>query len=353
MKLRGIDFSRVHQASGATNFYGHEQNGPGHGWWYHHPLAFLGQSWKGTTIVTKTTTLEARTGNMPLKKDGVTPKEWLPRCIIVNREHQAVLNAVSLSGPGLEFLINSGEWQSITTPFFISVMSLAPKQADRLSELKAAFSRLAALKKFETFRAPWGIQVNLSCPNGGLDPNALVDEAMPILDLAQNILQDDIPLSLKFGPEVHPESMVHLTQHPRLDAIVAFNTMPFGKQVNWGRCEYGPRIPWTQVFGTDDPKESPLAKRFPGFAGGLSGAPLRPLLFEWLDLVRKFGVQTPIIAGGGLLSGGDALHAFALGASAVSFGSIAMLKPFGLSKAIAGASGVSVPKSEQRVTSRY
>ena len=328
MNLRGVNYGPVLDASGVRNF--HKRGYP-----YHYLFSLFGLRFRGSSFVTKTTTLLAREGNMPLRDDGVTPKELIPRCIIRKEKQKVVLNAVSLSGKGLEFYINAGWWQKFTEPFQISVMSLAPTAEGRRAELGGIFSRLAAAKRFERFRADWGVQVNLSCPNGGLDPNALVEEAIPVLGLAEKELPESVSVTLKFGPEVHPESMVRVSKHPRLDALCVFNTLPFGKQPTWIR-KSNP-VDWKGLFGTDDPKESPIAKRFPGFAGGLSGAPLRPFLCEWLERVRLLGVTIPIIAGGGLLSGEDAGFAFDAGADAVSFGSIAMLAPTKVASAIRGA----------------
>lgn len=318
MILRGINFGPVLQASGATNFHGR-------GYWYHWPLRFFGLDFTDSTIVTKTTTLLPRLGNMPLKADGATPTEWIPQCIIVNRRKKCVLNAVGLSGPGLEFLIQAGWWQRFTEPFQISVMSLAPTPAGRQAELEEIFSRLAAAKKYEPFRADWGIQVNWSCPNGGLNPNDLIDEVVPMLEMAEKTLPESVPLTLKFGPEVHPRSMLRIAAHPRCDALCFCNTLPFGKQPLWAKET--PPVDWKELWGTDDPKVSPIAERFPGFAGGLSGAPLKPFVFEWLRAVRALGIQKPIIAGGGLLLAIDACLAFDAGADAISPGSVAMLAP--------------------------
>lgn len=346
MTLRGIDFGPVLQASGATNFYGPGLR-RGHGWWYHKPLYFFGLSWRGSTLVTKTTTLLPRHGNMPLKKDGVTPKEWMPKCVIVNRGEMTALNAVSLSGPGLTFLLRSGEWQRLTWPFFISVMSLAPTPGGRMAELDAMFEQLASAKRGMRFRAGWGVQINLSCPNGGVDPNDLVNEAMPTLELAGNRLPDTIPVMLKFGPDADPSSMPSIARHHRCDALCFSNTLPFGKHPGWAK--YVPPVDWTKLFGTNDPKGSPIAKRFPGFAGGLSGAPLLPFVLEWVSAVRALGITTPINAGGGILSPKDAGFVFSAGADSVFLGSIAMLAPTKVQTTIRGAHRCVNSRSARRV----
>ncbi len=328
LTLRGVRYESVIDAAGVRNF--HKK-----GYQFHLLFCLFGLRFYGSSFVTKTTTLLARPGNMPLKNDGATPKEWMPRCIIRNKRKKMVLNAVGLTGKGLEFYIQAGWWQKFTEPFQISVMSLQTTPEGRQAELEGIFSRLAAAKKYERFRADWGVQVNLSCPKGGLNPNDLIDEVVPMLEMAKKALPQSVSLTLKFGPEVHPRSMIRIANHRRCDALCFCNTLPFGKQPLWARET--PPVNWKELFGTDDPKESQMARRFPGFAGGLSGAPLKPFVLEWLRAVRALGIQKPIIAGGGLLSAEDAVLAFDAGADAVSFGSIAMLAPTKVASAIKGA----------------
>lgn len=334
MILRGIPFKPVIDASGVRNFHGK-------GYPFHYLFYLFGLRFHGSSFVSKTTTLLARAGNMPLRDDGVTPREFIPRCIIRDRRKKIVLNAVSLSGKGLEFYIQGGWWQKFAESFQISVMSLMPTPEGRLAELEAIFHRLTAAKKYERFSAEWGVQVNLSCPNGGLNPNDLVDEVIPVLEHAEKGLPESVPLTLKFGPEVHPRSMLKIAYHPRCDAFCFCNTLPFGKHPVWAK--EAPPVDWIGLFGTDDPRESPLAKRFPvpegqrPFAGGLSGAPLLPFVLEWVRAVRALGIQKPIIAGGGLLSARDACLAFDAGADAVSPGSVAMLAPTQVCPLIRGA----------------
>lgn len=335
--LRGINFGPVLQASGATNFYG-PGFGRGHGWWFH-PLLFpLGLNWKGSTTVTKTTTLFARRGNMPRKRDGVTPRELMPRCIIVKPRRKVVLNAVSLSGPGLDFLLASGEWQRRTEPFFISVAPSSETPKGRKMELEEVFRRLAAAKRDGQFRAEWGLQINVSCPNSDADPSALIDEVAPTLESAAQILPPTIPVTAKFGPELPPKTLKQIiaaASSGRLDAVCVFNTLPFGRYPRW--AEGLPPVDWHGLFGTADPKESPLAKRFPGFAGGLSGAPLLPFLVAWLCQARKEGITIPINAGGGILSPVAARAVFDAEADSISLGSIALLAPIKVGAAIRAA----------------
>ncbi len=98
MRLRGHDFGPVLNSSGARGFYGE-------GYWFHDLWHQLGLDYTGSTFVQKTTTLTARAGNMPL--DGVTPKELLPKCIVVKPFKGVVLNSVGLSGPGAAVILEA------------------------------------------------------------------------------------------------------------------------------------------------------------------------------------------------------------------------------------------------------
>ncbi|TSC67060.1 MAG: hypothetical protein G01um101472_541, partial [Parcubacteria group bacterium Gr01-1014_72] len=250
-----------------------------------------------------------------------------------------VLNAVSLSGPGLRFLLDAKRWQSYGKPMLISVMSLAKTPSERKAELFLMCEMIASeyreLAVMRGYAPQWGIQINFSCPNGGVDPNDLIAEVVPILEMADEMLPSQIPVMPKFGPEIHPASVLQIARAPRCDALCVFNTMPFGKHPTW--TQEAPPIAWKGIFGTDDPKESPMAKRFPGFAGGYSGEALLPFLLEWLRKVRALGVTTPICGGGGILSPADAYKVFDTGADAISPGSIAMLAPTQVRKTIRAA----------------
>lgn len=318
MEIRGIKFSPVAQAAGVTNFFGQ-------GYWFHSLLKLIGVRLKHTTFVSKTTNLLGRVGNMPLKEDRVTPQELFPKCIIVDRENELGLNAVGLSGPGIEFLMDDGRWQTRTDSFFISIMSLASSADLRLGESVEMF-RIISCRKHE-FRGNVGIQQNLSCPNGGLDPASMIEEAMPLLEKAERHLHPAIPYLMKFGPDLHPEAAKKIAAHPRCDGLVVFNTLPFGKHPIWAKKTQP--VDWKRLFGTSVPKESPLAKLFPGSAGGLSGAPLRPFLFEWLEMARGLGIRTHIQAGGGLLRPQDIDDVKKAGADSVAaVGSNMFIKPF-------------------------
>lgn len=300
MHLRRIDFGHVLNASGARNF-------DGSGWWYHRLLGWAGLDFDGSTFVAKTTTLNARAGNMPLK--GYSPVSRLPDCIKVYPLRGMALNAVGLSGPGADVLLASGIWRSMDRPFFISFMSVAGSKTERLSELMR-FVRL--LQGHLPFKAPVALQLNFSCPNVGLDPQKLVDEMREALEITAYL---PIPIVPKINA-VFPRDVAWELQDKRapFDALCVSNTIP------WGQLPE--QIPWRKLFGSDT---SPLAK-YGG--GGLSGKPLLPIVVEWIRSIRAGGFTKPIIGGGGILSVKDADLMIDAGANAVELGSVAMLRPW-------------------------
>lgn len=308
MRLRGIEFGPVLDASGVRGFFG--EGYAHHAYWRPFGLCF-----KGSTFVAKTTTLAPRAGNMPLGPD-LRPKERLPRCVVVRPWKGVALNAVGLSGPGAEALFADGRWQARTEPFLLSFMSVAPTAAERHRELEDFVSLFAG--RLREFRAPVGLQLNFSCPNVGLDPAHLVEEVSRGLGTAA-VLR--VPLMPKFNLLLPPETAATIARLPGCDALCVSNTLP------WGALPH--RVDWRGLFGSET---SPLAHLG---GGGLSGAPLLPLVEEWVARARAAGVRTPINAGGGILAPNDALRLRAAGADAVFIGSAAMLRPWRVASIIA------------------
>lgn len=313
----GMTVSRVWNASGARNFFGE----PGC-YWFHRPWKRLGLDYRGSTFVAKTTTMEARRGNMPLGgPSGTTPREWKPRCIAVNFREGAVLNAVGLSGPGLDALLADGRWQSRPDPFFLSFMAVRADAEGREGEAGAFAATLAALRG--RFRAPFGVQVNFSCPNVGLDPSGLPAEARSILSRMARRLPG-VPLVPKFNALVPVGAAREVAAHPACAAVVVSNTIPWGAMPG--------RIDWRGLFGD----VSPLAE-FGG--GGLSGRPLLPIVSDWVKRASVSGFPCPIVAGGGILSADDAGYLLSAGAAAVEIGSVSILRPWRVRPIIRAVNG--------------
>lgn len=307
--LKGVDYGPVQSASGAQGWFGE-------GYWYHKWVP--GLRWNGCTFVSKTTTLNARVGNMPLNDKGQA-RELFPKCVIVKPWKGVVLNSVGLSGPGAEFLLSTGNWQKLDRPFFLSFMSVAADKLERLQEAQV-FADLLQRHASE-FQSPFGLQVNLSCPNTGHDPSEIAKEAREILEVFQILREDEgIPIVPKFNVLFPVRSVFDLQD--LCDAVCISNTLP------WGTTPPGSMIPWNTLFQSS---HSPL-KHLGG--GGLSGKPLLPLVYKWVKEARAGGVVCPINAGGGILGPKDVNVLAEAGADSVFLGSIAILRGWRLRKTI-------------------
>ena len=317
--MNGNNFGLITGAAGVEGFFGE-------GYAHHAFLKTLGLTFDGCTFVSKTTTLEARAGNLPLEEGGIAPLELLPRCILPNFRPETfalslrmfrkgiMLNSVGLSGPGAKALFDTGRWQQRTSPFYISFMSVAPTPEQRLAETETFIELFNSHKR--EFKTTVGLQINLSCPNAGVDPNSLICEAksqMRIVHYAQ------VPTMWKFNI-LTPPSAIREIFRDNHDAICVSNTIQFGKLPE--------QIDWEDLFGTD---VSPLAQ-FGG--GGLSGKPLLPLVANWIKNARSCRIKNFINAGGGILSPKDIEVLRKAGADSCFVGSVANLRWWRMKKII-------------------
>lgn len=299
MVLRGIDFGHVLGASGVQGFFGE-------GYWFH-KLPVVGADFRGMTFVAKTATLLSRPGNMALTRH-FTPRSPLPNCIKVQFWRGQMLNSVGLSNPGLAGLLGTGLWQQRTEPFFISLMSLQDHPLRRQTELRLMVDLLEFCR--HDFQAPYGLQLNLSCPNTGHDPRDLIREATISLEVASRL---NVPLMPKFSIASAPiRAILELEKHPACDAICVSNTIPFG----WAGLD------WKKIWGV---RTSPLAHLG---GGGLSGKALCPLVCAWIRELREAGFTKPINGGGGIFSIRNVDRYRQAGASSIFIGSLAALRPW-------------------------
>jgi len=307
-----IDFGNVLGASGVQGFFGE-------GYWFHKIWHPFGLDFKDMTFVAKTATLLPRKGNMSLTRR-YTPKNPFPGCVKVKLRRGVMLNSVGLSNPGLNVLLRTGKWQEHTKPFLLSITSLADTPQQRLEE----FRIMVATIKFhcDSFFSPFGLQINLSCPNTKHNPHELIDESAKVLEIASTL---GIPVMPKYSIASAPiQAILQLNNNPNCDAICVSNTLPFGwKEINW-----------QQVWGS---KTSPLAKLG---GGGLSGKTLRPLVCEWIARLRDAGFTKPINGGGGILCPKDVKHYYDAGASSIFLGSVVILRPWRVKKIIEQANNL-------------
>ncbi len=305
MKLRGVEFGSIFCAPGALGFFGE-------GYPWHRLWKLFGMDWSGTSFVAKTTTMSARLGNMPLRKDGITPKEVSPRCIIVKPCSGHVLNAVGLAGPGAKVLFDCGGWQQRTDAFMLSFMSVANSPEERLAETKQFVGLVAC--HLPTFKGRVALQANRACPNTGHPPDEFYAETAEMLDILSVL---DIPIMVNYNPTVPGDVMVATAEHQACDGLWIANTIP------WGDL----RINWEAIFGTTT---SPLHKRNLPISGGggLSGPACLAHTVERVLEARRLGITKPVVAGNGIqrASGVDLLRN--AGADAVAIGCVGMVRPW-------------------------
>jgi dihydroorotate dehydrogenase len=299
MNLRGIDFGHVLDGSGARGWFRE-----GH---IFHPLV-PGLDFTDSTFVAKTTTLEKNRGNANVRRDGLTFRVFPQRAIKVYWRHGAVVNAFGLTGPGFQALLDTGRWQRLTEPFFLSFMAIEESPKDRLEEVRA-FVRMLK-RELPKFLAPGvGLQVNFSCPN--VHANDLYDLPVHLNEYKEL----GIPVMVKLSA-IHPvELALEIAKLSGCDALCISNS------IAWG--ELPDKIDWSK-FGT----ESPLPKRGCNGPGGLSGQPLLPIVVDWVRRAVSLGLKKPINAGGGILHPKDIDLLVDAGADSVFIGSIAILRPW-------------------------
>lgn len=308
-KINNIDFGPIWVMSGLLNFYGQ-------GWPYHKILKIFGINFKLTTFVSKTITISPRKGNMPLKKN-LMPVELIPKSVYLNFLHKYALNAVSLSGPGAEIILTSHELHKRTEPFQLSFMSVANSGKERLEEL-SKFIKIIVREK-DKFKAPIGLQLNVTCPNTEHD-NPALKEILKMLDRCEPLVLKDIAIILKISVEMPTKNILIFGEHKNCHAISTSNTINFGS--------FGDKIDWNKLF----PKGSPLLRRNLAIPtpGGLSGAPLLPLVIEQIIELRKAGFTKHINGGGGILYKKDVDKLLEAGADSISIGSVAFLNPLAI-----------------------
>jgi len=313
MIFRGMNFGGpVLSAAGVQGFFGE-------GYRHHKILRLFGQDFSGITLVTKTTTLRPNQGNMPLAENGITPKEFAPKCILPNLQPKnftvslrmflqgIMLNAVKLSGPGTLALLQKELWQKMEQAFWISFMAIGATVQERLQE----YAQFVALLKerLPDFKVPVGVQVNLTCPNVGLDIDELVYEGEAMLEIGAELERPQMP---KVNVLTPVRVAKQIASNANCDAICTSNTVRFGLLPG--------HINWKKLFGTD---VSPLAE-FGG--GGLSGPPLLALVVEQTRKAREAGITKHINAGGGISRHEDVDLLKAAGASSVFLGTSCNLR---------------------------
>jgi len=304
-------FGPVWCASGVKGWFGE-------GYWYHSWFKFLFPrvfTFDGMTFVAKTTTLGPREGNMPFDEETLKPIELFPKSIEITLRswlRGCALNAIGLSGPGAHKLfMRKREWQEIEEPFMLSFMSVAETKEMRLKELQKFVVLLD--KHLADFKVRIALQINLSCPNTGHDLEEIAGETSEMLFITSKL---EIPVIVKINCLMPVDLGLEIAAHPFCHGLCVGNTYPY------------------QNLPTNIQEEcfvgniSPLQDRV-GSSGGFSGGDfLREENCLWIDNFRSHDKTSHINGCGGIRKPAHVFEYHESGASSISLGSIAFLRPW-------------------------
>ncbi len=243
-------------------------------------------------IVTKSVTLEPRSGNPP------------PRVVEAGN---AMLNSIGLANPGLETVCEEKlPWikEHLTgVQVFVSVAGHVPDEYWRIVE------GLDAVGGF------LGYELNLSCPNdtrlGGLpfalDPDALHEVVTGARELTER------PMLVKLAPNVPDIGPVaEAAEAAGADGITLVNTMP-------------------GLIIDVDTRGATLGAG----SGGLSGPALRSVGVHAVYRARQ-RTSVPLVGVGGITNANDALQYLLAGASLVQIGTATFADPRAAERVVRG-----------------
>ncbi len=231
-------------------------------------------------LIVKGITVEPRSGN-PSPRIAETPA--------------GMLNSIGLENPGLEgFIREELPWLAeVKPPVLANISGHSISDFSRLAEGLADREEIA------------GLEVNVSCPNigaGGLafgtDPEMVARVTEAVRDYYSGFIL------IKLTPAVGDIlAVAQAARDAGADALTVCNTMP----------------------GIDIDVET-QASVLGNTYGGLSGPALQPIALKLVYQLAQADIL-PILGGGGIMSGRDAIKFFLAGARAVSVGTATLLNP--------------------------
>lgn len=250
----------------------------GRGHWWEMPLRWFGIIDPHVfTIITKTITMFPRTGNL---------RQWCPwRC--VRLLPNGVVNAVGLTNPGLQAWLQTS-YRHILKHKFNVIVSIAPSNVIEARHMSIALAHCSCIQ---------GIEVNASCPN----TQTLDTER--IYELASIVAESGCPTLLKLAWQQPYVDLCRLLDG-KIAAFDLINT-----------------VPWPLLYPE---RPSPLRP----LIGGVSGQAIIQHARQALVTVKAMHLRTPILSGGGIVSAAEVKTRFQLGADAVAFGTMFLVKPW-------------------------
>jgi dihydroorotate dehydrogenase len=220
------------------------------------------------------------------------------------KEDQAVINRLGFNNHGQPAAFDRLE-RCMHLPGIIGVNVGANKDSkDRIADYVSGVRAMSPVARYLT--------INISSPNTpglrGLQDEGALEELLAAVQEARS----NRPIFLKVAPDLEPgdpERIARAAIGHRIDALIISNTTV---------------------------SRPPLKSRYANEAGGLSGAPLKPLA---LDALRKFrrasGGEIPLIGVGGIATADDAWERIRAGASLVQLYSAMVYEGPGIARRIA------------------
>jgi dihydroorotate dehydrogenase len=315
----------VFTTSGMRNYFGGNWF-TGDGYLYHevYKLMYPGFRFKGATHIAKTTLWGRNEGNMPWNERTLQPRSLFPDCIYIDRKKKIMLNAVGLSGPGLEDLGNRGKWQEMKKPFFISIMVMGDTPEKRLRQIQDIYWWF--MNNLPDFITEVGIEINITCPNTKHSPLELAEEVSEWLKIFSGL---GVHIRVKLNLEIPIETIRNIAESGFCHSLSLTNTAKFGSVPHL--------IDWDRLF---DGKPSPLAK-YGG--GGLSGWPLyEPGINKLQEVCSVIPKEIPVYYGGGIEHASQIEEVKWAGASGIVLGAtMGMFYPNEIQQAITKANTIS------------
>jgi dihydroorotate dehydrogenase (NAD+) catalytic subunit len=231
-------------------------------------------------IVTKTITLEPRSGNRP-RRLAETPS--------------GLLNSIGLQNVGVEVFLQE-KLPALRDLGPTTVVSIGGRTEEDFAEVARRLSKAPGIAALE---------INISCPNvrhGGMEFSQSPEAARRVVTGVRR--QTDLPLWAKLSPNVTAiETIGAACMEAGADALTAINTL-LGLVIDV------------------EAREPKLATGF----GGLSGPAIRPVAVARVHhLHRSLGV--PVVGVGGIAEAVDVVEFLLAGASAVQIGSAFFADP--------------------------
>ena len=205
-----------------------------------------------------------------------------------------VLNCIGLENPGAEAFV-ADILPSLTqydVPIFANI------SGNTLEEYEF-------MAKTLTVEGVAALEVNISCPNvkcGGMAFGVQADSAAAVCKAVKS--HTDLPVIMKLSPNVTDiVEIAHAVEAAGADGVSMINTL-LGMSV-------------------DLRTRKPLLGNI---YGGLSGPAVKPVALRLTHQVAK-AIDIPIMGGGGIMTGEDALEFMLVGADIVSVGTATMVDP--------------------------